>query len=238
MFALSNVDNEKAQLFMAAMSRDGLTAEQFMQIRDRYDPTEFGEWDDDMFPTPHHEDDDPNEEDGEGESEGDIALRELYLAIGDYVAGQGLGDVIHVAFNGTNLLLTLKNDIWFEPGSAAITPAMHETGVILAELLASLFAPNDPFEIVVAGHTDNVPQTRPPFRSNWHLGNGRAASFVELLVTESELDPWYFYTRSAGEFRPIASNDTEAGRQENRRVEVMIQLARDEPVMDQGVSNY
>jgi chemotaxis protein MotB len=68
------------------------------------------------------------------------------------------------------------------------------------------------------------------FPSNWHLGNGRAAAFVELLIAESDIDPWYFYTRSGGEYRPIDTNDTPEGRQANRRVEIMIQLAQEEPL--------
>jgi chemotaxis protein MotB len=109
---------------------------------------------------------------------------------------------------------------------------MRENGIHIAELLAHNFNPNDPFEIIVAGHTDNVPMDTPQFPSNWHLGNARATNFLELLMDESHIDPWYFHTRSGGEFRPIASNDTADGRQANRRVEVMISMAQENPLWD------
>jgi len=51
-----------------------------------------------------------------------------------------------------------------------------------------------------------------------------------LLITDSGLDPSYFYARGCGEERPIASNDTPEGRQLNRRVEVMISLVRDNEI--------
>ena len=235
MFALSNVDNEKAEMFLFAMSRGGITAEQFMEIQQRYslDDLESGEWDDDMFPTPPHDEDEDGGEGEEGETEGERALRELAEAIRGYVDARGLAEVIGISFNGDFLMLTLTNDIWFESGSAEISPEMRENGIMIAELLAYNFTPDDPFEIIVAGHTDNIPMNTAQFPSNWHLGNGRATSFLELLINESGLNPWYFHTRSGGEFRPIATNDTPEGRQANRRVEVMISRAQENPLWNE-----
>ena len=84
MFALSNVDNEKAELFLFAMSRNGITPEQFMEIRERYafDDLEGSEWDD-MFPSPGRTDDDGNED--EGESEAEKALKELHAQLTAYI---------------------------------------------------------------------------------------------------------------------------------------------------------
>ena len=107
-----------------------------------------------------------------------------------------------------------------------------ERAVVIAQMLADNFTIAEPFEIVVAGHTDDVPMTGPLFRDNWHLSAGRALNFVELLIEDSGLDPWHFYTRACGEYRPIASNDTEEGRQANRRVEVMITRARENPLWE------
>ena len=235
MFALSNVDNEKAQLFLFAMSRGGISADQFMEIRERYDLDElYGEEWDYEFPIPPRPDDGSSAADGSGgETEGEKALKDLAEAIHGYVIDKGLSDVVGVSFNGDFLMLTLTNDIWFQSGSADITPEMRENGVMIAELLAYNFTPDDPFDIIVAGHTDNVPMHSSRFPSNWHLGNGRATSFLELLIDESGLDPWYFHTRSGGEYRPIASNETAEGRQINRRVEVMISRARENPLWDE-----
>jgi len=231
MFALSNVDNERAQMFLFAMSREGLTAEQFMEIRDRYnvdDPSD--EWDT-SFPYPQHDEDDEADMDRGG----NLALEALAEAIGGYIDTAGLGESLELVFNGEFLLLTLKNDIWFESGEASITEEMRESANVLAGLLAATFTKDDPFEIIVAGHTDNVPINTPRYPSNWHVSKDRATNFLEVLISVSGLDPGFFYARACGEYRPIADNDTPEGRQRNRRVEVMISLARENPLWDRNI---
>ena len=232
MFALSNVDNERVEMFLFAMSRGGLTAEQFLEIRERYelDELESGEWDDEWFPPPPHYDDYEDEE--EGETAGERALRELAEAIQDYIDFEGLGEDIVLTFNGDFLLLTLSNDIWFDSGRADISYEMRDRGRVLAQLLSDNFHTAHPFEIIVAGHTDNVPMYSPQFPSNWYLSSARANNFLKLLIEESGLPPPYFYARACGEYRPIADNSTPEGRQKNRRVEVMISLARENPLWD------
>lgn len=237
MFALSNVDNERVELFLFAMSRDGLTAEQFMEIRQRFelDERDGSEWDELMPYPPPGEEEEPDG--GEvGETEGERALRELAEALGIYIDEEGLGGTVAVVFSGDFLMLTLTSDILFEPGRADVSPEMEETAYMLGTLLGNNFNPADPFEIAVVGHTDNVPMNPNNilFPTNWHLSTGRANAFLELLIESSGIDPPFFYTRGAGEFRPIASNDTPEGRQANRRVEVMISLARANPLWEGG----
>ena len=235
MFALSNVDNEKAELFLFAMSRDGITAEQFWEIRDRYDfdDRDGSEWDD-MFPTPGRTDDEGNED--EGESAAEKALGDLADAIEAYIAAEGLENELAVTFNGDFLMLTLSNDVWFDSGSAEVSLEMRERATVIGELLAANFLAAEPFEIVVAGHTDNVPigaGLLHRFPTNWHLSNARATNFLEMLIESSALQPYHFYTRSCGEYRPIRPNDTPEGRQANRRVEVMITRATENPLWDE-----
>jgi len=233
MFALSNIDDSKAEMFLFAMSRGGITAEQFLEIQERFTIDEFlnGEWEYEMFPAPEYNDvhnyDDPAEE-----TEGDRALRELAEALQGYIDSEGLGDELMISFNGDFLMLTLANDVWFASGSADLSADMIERAQVIAQLLADNFYDDDPFEIIIAGHTDNVPISSGQYPSNWHLSNARATNFLFKLIENSNLDPWHFYTRSSGEYRPIASNNTAEGRQKNRRVEVMISLARENPLWD------
>jgi len=235
MFALSNVDNEKAELFLFAMSRNGITAEQFMEIRERYELDDLtgGEWDDE-FPIPGQHGDDTWDEgdDEEGETEGERALRELAEAIQEYIDIEGLGEDLMVTFNGDFLMLTLSNDVWFDSGSADLSEEMRDRARVIAELLDANFTIKEPFEIIVAGHTDNVPMNSPRYPDNWHLSNARATNFLLLLINDSGLAPYYFYVRSCGEYKPIESNDTPEGRQANRRVEIMISIARENPLWD------
>jgi len=230
MFALSNVDNEKAQLFLFAMSRGGITAEQFMEIRERYELDELsgGEFDD-LFPSPGTQGDLDSDY---GDSVAAQALRDLHAQISEYIVDTGIQAEIKIEFDGDFLVLTLSNDVWFDSGSANISEIMKDRASMIGLLLAANFHVADPFEIVVAGHTDSVPINTPEFPSNWHLSSARAQNFLEMLMDDSGLEPFYFMMRACGEYRPVATNATPEGRQANRRVEVMISRARNLPAFD------
>jgi len=222
MFAISNVDSNKASLLFAALSRDGLTAEQFMELQPDFLPDDdYERFPDITSPSPS-----PPDSTDPGSYFGNEELEALASLIDAYVNENGLGDRISLTFDGDFLMLTLANDIWFVSGSADITPRMREIAAELAQLLASTFSVTKPFEIVVEGHTDNVPINTTRYPSNWHVSKDRATNFLEVLVLESGIDPGYFSAKACGEFRPIASNATSEGRQMNRRVEIKISLER------------
>jgi len=238
MFALSNVDNERVEMFVFAMSRGGLTVEQFMEIRERYEPDPFGDWDYEYFDLPFDGHAPDEGEDEDGDLGGDQALQDLHDAIGGYIEEMGLGDTIDLVFNGEFIMLTLRSDILFGLGLTYVTPAMEEIASALGELLAATFLTADPFEITVAGHTDNLPIATARFPNNWHVSVDRAANFLDVLIRESGLEPFWFRIFGGGEFYPLADNDTYEGRQRNRRVEVMISLARGNPMWDRGPAQY
>lgn len=79
-------------------------------------------------------------------------------------------------------------------------------------------------EIIIAGHTDNVPLAGGQFGSNLGLSMARAGSVAEFLLRSSTIDPKRLSTMGFGEYRPLASNDTAAGRQKNRRVEIIVTM--------------
>jgi chemotaxis protein MotB len=79
-------------------------------------------------------------------------------------------------------------------------------------------------EIIIAGHTDNVPLRGGPFRSNLGLSMARAGSVAEYLLKSTSIDPKRLSTMGFGEYRPFESNDTEQGRQKNRRVEIIVSM--------------
>jgi len=229
MFAISNVDSNKAALLFAALSRDGLTAEQFMLLQPDLEPDD-DPWAE-RFPSSPPSPSEPSPDETDGPDWGLIGneeLEELALLITTYISENGLGDRLSLVFDGEFLLLTLANDIWFVSGSADISVPMRENAKVIARLLAETFNFDNPFEIIVEGHTDNVPINTARFPSNWHVSMARATNFLELLLTNSGLDPFFFQARGCGEYHPIASNDTPAGRQLNRRVEVKISLAKRE----------
>ena len=232
MFAISNVDNSKAAMFFAGMRPEGISAEEFMDIIEQFGPGDNP--DNDKFPeAPKGPEGSQSPEGANGEDDlpiGNVDLERLYNLVDEYISNNGLGDRLSLQFNGEFLLLTLANDFLFESGRAEITDEMRVNIAVVAHLLAQTFNEEKPFEVVVAGHTDNVPIHTVRYPSNWHLSKDRAVNLLEVLISDSGLDKGYFYARACGEERPIADNSTSEGREKNRRVEVMISLAREDPV--------
>jgi chemotaxis protein MotB len=91
---------------------------------------------------------------------------------------------------------------------------------VLTELAATLREGGDT-RISVEGHTDNVPVQGGQFASNWDLASARANAVARYLL-EHGFEPWRLQSVSYADTRPVASNDNEAGRAANRRVELQI----------------
>lgn len=105
---------------------------------------------------------------------------------------------------------------FFESGKAETTPRMDEILAKLSPALKSLVDAGQ--QVVVEGHTDNVPIRTRQFESNWELSTARATYVVRHLVRELGFPPAPLAAIGYGEFRPVAPNDTPDNRARNRRV--------------------
>ena len=115
-------------------------------------------------------------------------------------------------------MIRLKEKALFSSGSAALQGQAEQIVPVIAALLTSL-----PERVTISGHTDNVPIATSQFPSNWELSSARAVSLMRgLMGAQPALNPARFSALGYSEYRPIASNDTEDGRAQNRRVEVFI----------------
>ena len=92
----------------------------------------------------------------------------------------------------------------------------------LAKAISSMLQEFPEYEVVVSGHTDNIPISNNQYKDNWDLSVDRVLNFLKILLLNSKLDPSKFTPSGYGEYHPIASNDTNTGRAQNRRVEVSI----------------
>jgi chemotaxis protein MotB len=151
-----------------------------------------------------------------------LQLGNLFESLSEYVEENNLENTIAVDFEGESVLVILKNDVWFESGSAELTPSMYAQAGTLADLIQANQTPEEPLEVVVAGYTDNIPSNTARYPSNWHLSLARAVNFLEFLLQDGDLNREYFSVRAYGELHPIATNDTPEGRKLNRRVELLI----------------
>lgn len=124
--------------------------------------------------------------------------------------------MIVVRRHGVWVEVEIRTDILFPSGVATLSPEAQKILQQLAETLKPF-----PNPIRVEGHTDNRPIRSSAFPSNWELSAARAASVVHLF-TNSGMDPRRLAVVGLGENRPAESNDTEQGRNMNRRVLLVI----------------
>jgi chemotaxis protein MotB len=116
------------------------------------------------------------------------------------------------------LVLTFVSEVLFDSGKAALRSEAKES---LAKVAAVIREKVSDREIGIEGHTDNEPIKVSGWKSNWELSTTRATSVLHHL-DEKGVNPRRLVASGYGEYRPVASNDSSKGRQQNRRVEIVI----------------
>ncbi len=115
------------------------------------------------------------------------------------------------------LVISLREAGFFDSGSATPKPETLETLRTIAARLSAT-----PYDLRVEGHTDNVPIHTTQFDSNWELSAARATHIARLFLEMKSIPPDRISAAGYGEFHPVATNDTVAGRAENRRVDLVV----------------
>jgi len=145
-------------------------------------------------------------------------LEKLKKQLDQYIKSAGLTTQLDTKLNQSRLLITISDNALYSSGSAAVKPDARKLGQSIAKMLNKYPG----YEIIVAGHTDDQPISNSEFRNNWELSNQRALNFMEVLLNSAKLDPALISSTGYGEYRPLDTNDTVAGRAKNRRVEVSL----------------
>jgi len=128
-----------------------------------------------------------------------------------------------VEYDAQHGMVKWKADLVFPLGSAVVMDSAKEALAGFAKIVDSPDAAE--FDVIVVGHTDNVPIKRDATRqlhpTNWHLSAHRAIAVSDMLQ-EDGMDPTRVGVMGYGEFRPLVSNDSEENRSMNRRVAIYI----------------
>ncbi|WP_134091631.1 OmpA family protein [Olivibacter sp. XZL3] len=114
--------------------------------------------------------------------------------------------------------ISLSDNMLYKSGSYEISPQAGETLSKIAKIIMDY----KEYEVLIEGNTDNVPISQKNIRNNWDLSALRASSVVQALQNDYGVDPKRLTAGGRGEYNPIASNDTEAGRTRNRRTQIII----------------
>jgi len=124
---------------------------------------------------------------------------------------------VSIAMGKDGLVISLREAGFFSSGSATPHPA---TLPILREIAAALS--KTPYDIRIEGHTDNIPIHNQEFDSNWELSSARATRIARIFVDSHSISPERLSAAGYAEFHPVASNSTDSGRAENRRVDLVV----------------
>lgn len=114
--------------------------------------------------------------------------------------------------------ISLADNMLYKSGSYEINERAGETLSKIAKIIMDY----KDYDVLVEGNTDNVPISRTNIRNNWDLSALRASSVVQALQNQYGVDPKRLSAAGRGEYNPIASNDTEVGKQRNRRTQIII----------------
>jgi len=133
-------------------------------------------------------------------------------------------DELSVEIRNGKVYVSLSDKLLFKSGSAAI----EEKGVEAIKVLANVLNRNSDIDILVEGHTDNVPIKTALYKDNWDLSVARSLSIVRILTDEYKIPPTRLTASGRGEFSPKASNSTPEGRASNRRTEIILSPKLDE----------
>lgn len=223
LYAMSSVDAQKFQELSRAFNsvfvgKQGILEEDEALLPDNQDNVEP------MTPKDNDEDDSEedeelNEEDlGQAERLEVEALTEVQKRVDDYIIKNSLENRFETSLTKQGLLVTIRDHALFDSGSATVREKDKKIAMELSDLLLM----DEQREVVIHGHTDNVPIHTAAYESNWELSVMRAINFMKIILVNEDLDPRYFSAKGSGEFQPIATNETKDGRAKNRRVEILI----------------
>ncbi|HEX8815591.1 MAG TPA: flagellar motor protein MotB [Terriglobales bacterium] len=124
---------------------------------------------------------------------------------------------VSIRKSSEGLVISLQEAGFFESGSTEIQTNSQAVFGRLANMLAARG-----YRVRIEGHTDNRPIHNSQYNSNWELSTARASEVVRRLIMQYQFPPELLSAAGYAEFHPVASNDTEAGRAANRRVDVVV----------------
>lgn len=124
---------------------------------------------------------------------------------------------LQINYDDRGLVVRLSAKDFYEAGSAQVKREALPVLDQMAKILRTVKR-----HIRVEGHSDNIKLVSDLYPSNWELSTARSSWIVRYLIQKFKFDPTYLEAAGLAEYHPVASNNTEAGRAKNRRVEIIV----------------
>ncbi|MFO7622136.1 MAG: OmpA family protein [Bacteroidales bacterium] len=147
----------------------------------------------------------------------DSITRQLNSALRNALLGFAT-DELSIEIKNGKVYVSMSDKLLFKSGSAAV----ETKGVEALKVLGDVLNKNPDIDILVEGHTDNVPIRTSVYRDNWDLSVARATSIVRILTSDYKVIPTRLTASGKGEYYPRAGNETAEGRAINRRTEIIL----------------
>ena len=160
----------------------------------------------------------------------DISLEDIEQGIGEkspysilvdkiqeIIDKNALTDSVKVREEDSGVVLQLSENVLFDLGKADLKPESIKVLDIISTLIPSISN-----EIMVQGHTDNIPISSGTYKLNWELSTARAITVLRYFIETKGFDPTRFSATGYGEYKPLVDNSTEENRAINRRVDILI----------------
>jgi chemotaxis protein MotB len=129
-----------------------------------------------------------------------------------------------VSTKNGKVYVSLEERLLFESGSTVV----DAKGVDALKKLAKVLEREEDINVLIEGHTDNVPIKSASIKDNWDLSVLRATSIVRIITSNSKVDPRNLTAAGRGEYFPIDKANTPEARRKNRRTEIIITPNLDE----------
>ena len=148
----------------------------------------------------------------------DRVLEDLRNTVADALKGfEGQG--LTVTRKDGRVYVSMEEKLLFQSGSTQVDP----NGIRALKQLATVLARNPEINILIEGHTDDVPFRKgSSIKDNWDLSVMRATSIARILLDNSQVDPTRITTAGRGEYFPVDPADTPEARRKNRRTEIIL----------------
>ncbi|SFA74812.1 flagellar motor protein MotB [Clostridium frigidicarnis] len=155
--------------------------------------------------------------DGDSEGQGSKDVFDVYEQVKEFIEEKDLNAELQIKEDERGVILQIKDSILFESGKAELKDNSLPMLSTISELMGTL-----PNNIIVEGHTDNVPINNYIFKSNWELSTTRAVNVVKFFIENKGQNPVRFTAAGYGEFKPIVANDSDENKAKNRRVNILL----------------
>jgi chemotaxis protein MotB len=143
--------------------------------------------------------------------------KEIYEIVYNFIDREGLEAEVSIRADHRGVIIDIKDTILFDSGKANLKSGSKSVLEKITKLINEFEN-----EIIVEGHTDNVPMNNSRFPTNWELSVTRATTVVRYFVEERSINPERLSAAGYGEYSPIVPNNNSNNRALNRRVNILI----------------